>query len=330
MIAQPVTRLWYCPENYSEEAAGSWLVRSSCLYGVRPDEMRAHLAADSDKCRALADLLSLKRRRADEADLGGYCPLCFVSDFRQGRVPHFRRSWIRVWSTHCNSHRTPLFMWPYRDGKKQIFFPEWVAQLHWRSRPMCMVRAENAEVVNHLRLVRALLHDARRRPGVVFSWAQQLQWEHNLLDDPAPSMAPILGIDAGALRGVVADLACLLGSTFGTSDRCLASRMALSLGPDWLFATSSFRGEGGMRALVSFSDPRQRRSLLTLVLRILMSFVASPDFNADGNVTAAGESPLSKTLSACPLQAKIWVDTRSTNWPSLVSLGVRKAIGLNG
>jgi len=78
------------------------------------------------KSSALEELLVPEHRLhvlVDPRFRHAYCPLCFDSDWKSGRLPYFRLDWGRLWATHCPVHEAPLFEWMAMSRSGQRLLP---------------------------------------------------------------------------------------------------------------------------------------------------------------------------------------------------------------
>jgi hypothetical protein len=332
--------LWYSPRRHAEEADDSWLLRTACIYGVTPNEMYAHLCGLNFEATYAYGSKHLQETAEGSpsfgvststsyCDLGSYCPLCSARDLRSGEMPWFRRSWQRVWSTHCPIDGTPLFLWPYRDAAGCVFLPTWMAECHMLGLRTIRLSNESRSFILQLRLARKVRGWIRRGSPLALPWLQQIEQERLLLAQDRSTYA-LTGLSPLALRRVANDAITLLCNSFGGAQHCQASYLASFLGPRWLFETRFASGEvlprHKARCTRSFRDPAQRRSLITLAMRLLTSFAADPHFDGEAQLVGAGETALSRAMHGCSQSAARWACERARTWPRLVSLGLREAL----
>jgi hypothetical protein len=333
------THLWFEPERAENEPDDSWIRRAASLYQLAPSKLIQHLeqqaggSASKNRERLAKAEKAAKSSSLGSTASGPYCPLCFARDLHRERLPHFRRSWQNPWTTHCEVDRMPLLVWPYRDSAGDLFYPDWVAEAFLAGKARARTEQKDAQIRTHLVRVRGLRMQVSNAQGEALPWLQQLEQEDQLL---CPDRAPVramLGLEPAMVRRVVADLSTLLGHNFGRSGRCQASDLAGFLGPSWLFGSSFASGRAlpghSTLCLASFVDPAQRRTLITLSMRLLTSFAADPEFANSGDVVDVGQTILSRELKNFPEPAKRWAQTRSGRWPRFVVIGMRGAMRCN-
>lgn len=330
----PSTRLWYAPERRSDEPADSWVRKTAAIYGVSPAAMVDHLVEDQredDEGRLLGRAaLATADRRHGLTPPGPYCPICFSRDLHHGRLPSFRTEWQAPWTTHCRIDGVPLFLWPYRDATGLLAYPEWVAKAHFLKKARACKDQRDQAFRIQLRYARGLQEQIRVGADEALPWIQQVEQERVLVTPGGVPCRMVLGMTPSAVRPVVNDLSVLLGHNFGRSGRCQAADLAGFLGPSWLFASSFASGRalpGHLTlCLASFTDPAQRRSLITLSMRLLMSFAADPEFTQSGAIVSVGQTMLSRELKSFPEPAKRWARARAVRWPKFVVIGIRGAM----
>lgn len=333
---RPSTRFWYAPDKPVDEPADSWIRRTASVYHVSPTQLLHHLQDGggeeeaSDESRLVQAAIASTRATFSDTPPGPYCPMCFSRDLHVGRLPYFRRQWQQSWSTHCSVDGLPLFLWPYHDSSGQIAYPQWVAEAHFARKARVRKDQEDAKTRMQLRCARQLRTQIGAGATEALPWLQQLDQEKVLLDPRRAPTRALMGLAPDAVRRVVSDLATLLGHNFRRGDRCQAAHLAKFLGPRWLYAASFPSGRPldrhTTRCLSSFVDPAQRRTLITLAIRLLTSFASDPEFTRDAMLVDAGQTILTRELKNCSEAAVQWVQARSRYWPEFISVGVRNAM----
>lgn len=307
--------------------------RCACLYRLTPTEMLNHLGGSGmtqDEKALCEGVAAAQAATPSQVRSGPYCPLCFARDLHKGILPSFRRSWQNPWSTHCDVDQSPLFLWPIKDSSGALTYPAWVREAHFKGRPCASKSNDTNRLRLHLQAVRRLRRQMAEGSILALCWRQQIEHE-TVLESPehAPTFA-LFGVSPTRVRRVVGDLAILLGNEFGSSQRAHASQLAGFLGPPWMFSGSFSSGRPLRRhstcSLASFTDPAQRRTLISAAMRIALSFAADPEFARDARLVGAGQTTLSGDLRNCPEQAKAWAQARASAWPDIVSVGVRSAL----
>jgi hypothetical protein len=316
-------------------------MRLACSYCVSPSEMQQHLLDSPWIPGAIPEPSAVSRWRASgvlpidmassprgsgDCAISGYCPLCASYDLRRNELPHFRSGWQNPWRTHCSVHRTPLFSWPYSDNEELVMYPDFFEILQRRGWAAMKENLKAQKFSIQLRYAREVQRWMHERDPRSLAWRQQLDHEQALLFPHAAPIAALAGCsEAGQLRRTVSDLACLLGNEFGTSIRCPATYLGSFLGPVWMFARSfeKRKNAGRIRCLRSFPEPEQRRTLITLAMRILGSFSIEASFDREGHLTDVGYTSITSTLRDCPLAAWKWVFGRIHQWPAALAVGLR-------
>ncbi len=318
------------------EPSESWVARLACARMVTPTQMKHHLlsapwstsAPEPDEVRRwrIPEDASRTSKAGSQCDVSAYCPLCFSKAFCQGDLPHFRSEWASIWRTHCELHSTPLFAWPYVDDQRAVMFPEWAFELH-RFKKSGPRKAEQSGIycadLRNARDMRRLMGGQDIR---ALGWFQQLDQERVLINQSGSTYA-LAGLPISRLRNVVQDLSTIFGSEFGSLLNCNAAYLSTFLGPTWLYARK-FRdarstSESGTNSLASFSDPRQRRALISLSMRLLASFAADPRFDGKGLLVDVGKTSLLNDLQhGSPKGLVAWLEQRAVRWPDLVVLGL--------
>lgn len=332
-------RLWYNPPLEADEPEDSWLLRVACLYRVSPLELLSHLHGfdfnahqEDDRCAAAGESAAEIgiSSCATHCDMGSYCPLCFARDIRNGRMPYFRHRWSRVWSTHCELDKTPLFLWPYRDTGGRLMLPDWIAQVHVAKKGTVRTADENRKFLVQLRYTRKVRKWIADDAPAALGWLQQLDLEWMLATKTVSPTYAIAGTSKELMWRVIADTVTLLCEQYNERPRSQASYLAGFLGPTWLYSRSFSGGRSllgrDIRCLRSFTDPAQRRSLIALAMRVHISFNADPNFNEDGLLMGTGDTSLTRALRLCSGDTKRWASQRAKSWPDCASLGIRDSM----
>lgn len=331
---------WSLEGQVQGEPDESWLARLASVRRVTPEHMKQHLLDAPWKPGVFPEPPAVTRWRLQGNDEtrgpttskcrpGAYCPLCFSADFRAQRAPYFRGQWQDMWSTACCLHGTPLFRWPYLDFNGHLVFWEWWSQVVQRGDSGPRREEVSRAYCVQLACARRMRRWMGERDSRALAWLQQLEQERLLAAvDHGPTYA-LTGLSASEVRRSAYDLVILLVEEFGSAIRCPASHMSTFLGPDWLFARRFQNGvrarPGGLITLQSFADPAQRRTLITLAMRLLASFAADPSFNSDGQLNDAGHTALIHDLRNAPSATWKWAARRARGWPDLVVKGIRHA-----
>lgn len=154
-----------------------------------------------------------------------------------------------------------------------------------------------------------------------FGYQQQLHWEDILLQEQDPLCYPFQ-MSPSELRRVVTDLSTLIMSSFDSVNSMPAAiRLAWSFGPSWLFSPfKSNRSQLGQQQIVMLDeveDPGVRRSVLSSVMRMLLSLTSEVDYShSDGSIIGCARPTSVKVLTDLPVAAKQWIAQRALLWPT--------------
>lgn len=268
-----------------------------------------------------------------------FCPLCMAEDVRRRRLPYFRVQWTWAWLTHCPNHLVPLFRWDIlRDAKtgERALPAAWVAQgLGKHCRDLSLADQESAKrIQGTLRVARAARSWIGDDSAFAWFWRQQVAFEqelHKLRSGRAVS--DILGgfENRQSLLHAIDDLAVLLSTNFNRSERePWSSSWKSYLGPDALFGgfsrASAFTGVPAMDAMTQLADPRARRTVIAMIVRILLAFRTDLFCSGPGAVAEPGFNALTSDLKGLPDSAKSWCAERWDRWPNVVRRGVEKSL----
>lgn len=268
-----------------------------------------------------------------------FCPLCMVEDARRGNLPYFRSQWTWVWLTHCPYHRVPLFRWDLlrdpRTGERTLPVP-WVAKgMGMRCRKLTSSEEEGSNrvrgTVRYARIARAWNTDDS---AFAWFWRQQVSFERQLLQLRGVRVdGDILGgFDGRALLlRTVEDLAVLLSNNFNRTERePWSSTWKGYLGPDSLFGgfprLPAYGGAPDMGMMAQTADPRARRTVLAMIVRILLAFRSDMFCSAPGAIVEPGFNALTTDLKNLPDAAKAWCAERWDRWSPVVRRGFQRSL----
>lgn len=281
----------------------------------------------------------LGQPRLEQAKRVSFCPLCFAEDLRRHQLPRFRAHWTWSWLTHCPGHGTPLFRWhlldDLRTGERRLP-PAWVARfLGRRCRNFPIEESELARrTQGQLRLARFALRFMSDDSAFAWFWRQQVQFERQLHHLRAGRMeGDILGGfgDRKAFLRTVDDMGVLFSTNFTRSERePWGSTWKVYLGPDTLFGGfergAPYTGVASRGSVGILGDPRARRTVIALIVRILYGFRTDVFCSGRGAVVEPGFNALTNDLKSMPDAAKAWCAERWHGWSEVVRRGFQKSL----